>query len=295
MDEIVAPCPLCHHELSSRLDGVWNWRGIDYRLLRCDVCGSGRSEPIPTDGVLRALYAHDFDYQWYRDHLRAKLRDAAMRLDEYAPFLGQRVLDYGGGLGYLSQQARKRGLESITYDPYGTTHQGAPCEDSWDSVVASHVLEHSNDPESTVMHMKRFLNPGGRLILAVPNFAARGYRELGMDWVWAQPPVIHIFHFTEHGLGVLLTRCGFSDIQVSYSDRWDANGEADIHRVEHFRNLSRSWSRARHGSFVGAGIKRHLLALWTSRARFAALKHATAQKVENRPDLAELQIIATVC
>jgi SAM-dependent methyltransferase len=185
-------------------------------------------------------------------------------------------------------------LDSVTYDPYDTTHLVEPSGEAWDSVVALHVLEHSNDPESTVKHMKHFLKPGGRLVLAVPNFAARGYRELGMGWVWAQPPVIHIFHFTEEGLRALLSRCGFSDVLVSYTDRWDANHEADIRQMEHFRNLSRSWSWARHGSFFGAAIKRRLIALWTSRARFAALKHAKAKNAENPRELAELQIIATV-
>lgn len=153
-------------------------------MVRC-------SWPRPPDAALRTIYGTSFDYQWYRDHFDAKLQDCRGRVKEYQSLLGQRVLDFGGGVGYLSQ-ALKVGL-SATYDPY--LSEVVPARTAWDSVVALHVLEHSNDLDRTVSAMREWLEPCGRLIVAVPNFSGLGYREQGMHWVWAQPPLVHLLHF----------------------------------------------------------------------------------------------------
>jgi SAM-dependent methyltransferase len=287
-------CRACGSELLSLLDGAWSWREMTFRVARCEDCGTASSSPVPENEALAQLYATEFDYQWYRDHVSAKRKDAGIRLNEYLPLLGRRMLDYGGGIGYLSHRAQVLGLESVTFDPYEKDHSSAPTSrGAWDSVVASHVLEHSNNPKATVMSMKDFLKPGGRLILAVPNFAARGYREQGMAWVWAQPPMVHIFHFTEEGLRALLVRCGFTDIEASYHERWDANSEADIKQVERFRQFSRSWGWARQTRSLWSPLKRRLIAEQTTRARFAALARVMANGIGNHRDLAELQIVAT--
>jgi SAM-dependent methyltransferase len=164
---------------------------------------------------------------------------------------------------------------------------------TWDSVVASHVLEHSNEPESTVLNMKRLLRPGGRLILAVPNYAGRGYRELGMNWVWAQPPVIHVFHFTADGLTALLTRCGFKNVGVSFHERWDANTEADINHAERFRQMDGAWRIHQRSNSLRASLKRRLVVYRNSRARFMALKRSWHSLDTSNRELAELQVVAT--
>lgn len=39
----------------------------------------------------------------------------------------------------------------------------------FDNIIARHILEHCLDPIKTLLHWRSFLNPGGRLIIAVPD------------------------------------------------------------------------------------------------------------------------------
>jgi SAM-dependent methyltransferase len=233
-------CPVCLSTATEEFSQQrWQIGADIYRLQECQTCGSAFTWPRPSDAALQVIYATSFDYRWYRDHFDAKLQDCRMRVQEYQPLLGRRVLDFGGGVGYFSQALREAGLESTTYDPY--LSGPIPARSAWDTVVALHVLEHSNDLDRTMSEIKEWLVPGGRLIVAVPNFSGLGYKKLGMRWVWAQPPVIHVHHFTAAGLTSLLSRHGYEDIRVSFHERWDANNYCDVEHAERFRIWDAAW------------------------------------------------------
>jgi 2-polyprenyl-3-methyl-5-hydroxy-6-metoxy-1,4-benzoquinol methylase len=284
-----ASCRVCLHG-ASRLYAGPNWDGHPhYALLQCSSCNSVFSDPMPTDENLSNLYQVSFDYRWYRDHYAAKLTDCRTRVKEYAPLLGKRVLDFGGGMGYFSQAAIEAGLESKTFDPYVTAAR--PTTGNWDSVVALHVLEHSNDLDRTMSEMKNFLCPEGRLILAVPNFASLGYKERGMAWVWAQPPLVHIFHFTAAGLAALLARHGFSDIRASYHERWDANLFCDLEHAQRFQKWDRAWGIR---PLNNLGLYRRLIAHLNSKRRFRGLAQSL-RNLDRASDIySELQITAVL-
>lgn len=235
-------CPACHAFRCTPYDASsWTIDGIKLRLMQCQACGSAFTFPPPTDATLERLYRNSFDYRWYQDHYDAKLQDCRERVAEYGAALRGRVLDYGGGVGYFSRAVRETGRDSLTFDPYVAKSQ--PAKGAWDTVVALHVLEHSNAPDSALEEMRSYLGPAGRLILAVPNFSCRGYRERGMCWVWAQPPLVHVTHFTADGLTALLERHGFTDIEVSFHERWDANLYCDLTHAEEFRRRDALWSQ----------------------------------------------------
>lgn len=262
--------------------------GVDrYRLQACQVCGCAFTLPVPSDDVLRAIYGTSFDYRWYSDHFDAKFQDCRMRVEEYLPLVGRRVLDFGGGVGYFSQALREIGLESTTYDPYLSGE--SPVQSAWDTVVALHVLEHSNDLERTMSEIKRLLEPDGRLILAVPNFACLGYKERGMRWVWAQPPLVHIFHFTATGLRALLERHGFVDIETSYHERWDANLHCDLANAEEFQRRDALWGMR---LFKSIPTYRRWVARRNAKLRFEGLAVALKDYDPAKDIYSELQITA---
>jgi SAM-dependent methyltransferase len=201
--------------------------------------------------------------------------------------LGHNVLDFGGGVGYFSQAAREAGFHSITFDPFSDFNDH-PEHRHWDSIVALHVLEHANNLDRICQSFNQILSLGGNLILAVPNFAGRGYRELGMHWVWAQPPLIHIHHFTPQSLISLLTRHGFGKFQVSFHERWDANNFADVDHAARFRRFDSLWSIRGLNKF--RPFRSAVAAINTAR-RFAALAHSHPLQPE---DASEIQISATL-
>lgn len=265
----------------------WKFDGITYHLALCDACGSASTDPLPDDAALARLYANAFDYRWYRDHFDAKLKDSRIRLDEYRSLLGRRVLDFGGGLGYFSQVAREAGYHSMTHDPFADRSQTETAQ--WDTVVALHVLEHANDLDRICRQIRSYLAPGGHLILAVPNFSGRGYREQGMRWVWAQPPLIHIHHFTAIGLTTLLERHGFADIEVSYHERWDANNHCDVENARLSSCLDAAWGLRPLNALPPY---RRVVAAFNSWRRFRGLS-ATKDRIEpNDIGMSEMQLSA---
>ncbi len=75
-------------------------------------------------------------------------------------------------------------------------------DDSFDTVVSFHVLEHTEEPARVLGEMARVLRPGGRLLLAVPFIW--GVHEAPRDF----------YRFTPYGLRHLLGEAGFRDIDV---------------------------------------------------------------------------------
>jgi len=276
-------CHVCQNGVCRLYTGP-NWAGdTSYTLLQCDACKSVFSNPPPGDGRLSTLYQTSFDYRFDQDYYAAKLNDCRARVKEYAPLLGRRVLDFGGGLGHFSRAAREIGLDSVTYDPYAKA--APPQKKTWDCVVALHVLEHSHDLERTLSVIKEFLVPGGKVLFAIPNFESSGYRGQGMRGIWAQPP---FFHFTVAGLTALLVRHGFDNIHVSYRERWDANHHADVLHAEHFRRWDAAWGLRGLRSIPAY---RKLIAAMNSRRRYRALEKSMETPIKDR---GELQISATI-
>jgi SAM-dependent methyltransferase len=281
-------CPVCIAGQPAPLGASYETPGRRYGLEQCDNCGCAFTAPRPDDATLRRLYADSYDYRWFRDHYEAKLADARARRAEYGPWLGASVLDFGGGLGYFAAAAREAGLRSETLDPHrgGAVH--AP-EGGWDSAVALHVLEHSNDPGAMLDEIHGRLRPGGGLILAVPNYASAGYRERGAGWVWAQPPLVHVFHFTARGLGLLLPRHGFEVEAIDYRERWDANYVSDVLEVERFARLEADWARRPWSSFAPY---RRYIARRNARLRFEALARSLREHAAEPSLGSELQVRA---
>lgn len=282
-------CPACHGQTVALAGERPEAFGRTWEMAICSTCNMAFTSPLPDDGTLQEVYRTCFSYDWYRDHYPAKSRDARQRLEEYRPLLGERILDFGGGVGYFSEAARAAGYLSTTYDPF--TADTAVAEANWDTVVALHVLEHANDLDRMCLQMKAFLVPGGRLLLAVPNFSGRGYRELGMRWVWAQPPLLHVFHFTAAALEALLKRHGFVEIQISCHERWDANNYCDVEHAGLYAFLGRLWSMP---LLRRLATYRRLIAAGNSALRFRGLRRSFANPPTNRAECSELQISAVL-
>ena len=82
-------------------------------------------------------------------------------------------------------------------------------------VVMWHVLEHVRDPKKNIETAARILKPGGRLVVAVPNFASLQARLGRGRWFHLDVPR-HLFHFTPETLRGLLTRAKFSQVRTSF-------------------------------------------------------------------------------
>jgi SAM-dependent methyltransferase len=221
------PCPVCD---TSQATPRFAIEGLEARVVVCPECGAGRLHPLPDAAALR-----DFYPPHYYGDLGTKFRapiEWLVRLvgDRHAAFLasgmprGGRVLDVGCGRGVILGALADRGLEAHGFeiseaatrgvDPRAKISVAPRLEDAgypdahFDGVIIWHVLEHVRDPRGTLETVRRILRPGGRLIVAVPNFGSPQARWSGPAWFHLDLPR-HLHHFPLTALRRLLERTGF--------------------------------------------------------------------------------------
>jgi SAM-dependent methyltransferase len=81
-------------------------------------------------------------------------------------------------------------------------------DEYFDEVILWHVLEHLPDPRETLQEIRRIVRPGGRLVVAVPNFSSFQAKWAGAAWFHLDLPR-HLFHFPLETLRRLIEECGF--------------------------------------------------------------------------------------
>ncbi|MDR1287361.1 MAG: class I SAM-dependent methyltransferase [Treponema sp.] len=233
------PCALCG---SLVFKPILACEGFSY--VRCTRCGLVQMNPQPSAGAVAGRYtsAHGKDYLAYeleneRNFLRLQelaLRDAGF--DELergllGPAAGggaggpsaPRVLDVGCATGALLEKLRDRGwavcgLEispSAGYarDARALDVRSLPLEKSgledgsFDVVLASHLIEHLNDPAIFIRGAARVLAPGGRLFITTPNISGLQARFSGGRWRSAI--FDHLYLFSAGTLSALLVKEGF--------------------------------------------------------------------------------------
>ncbi len=206
--------------------GVAGWEG---RIVVCGDCGLGRSLPLPSDAEIASWYPEAYygdAGSKFESIVEVMVRVVGGRHARYlsrglAP--GARVLDVGCGRGVLLGALADRGFEvhGLERDPAATrgvdpraririapdlASAGYPAA-HFDQVIVWHVLEHLSDPGGTLAEVRRILRPGGRVVVAVPNFSSLQARWAGASWFHLDAPR-HLYHFPLPALERLLRRAG---------------------------------------------------------------------------------------
>ncbi len=211
-------CPACGAPTSP-----WRWG-----LARCGACGTAATvAPPPADDPR--------GYGTERPRLSGLAAPVLARFDrrrlrllaDVAPPPG-RLLDVGAGRGRFVAAAAAAGYEArglepspgavvaaralhgVELEPVGV--EGASIEPGrLDAVVLWHVLEHVAAPAEALERVATWLQPGGGLLVGVPNVASLQARLGGRRWFHLDPER-HRTHFTPAGLGILLNRTGFDAV-----------------------------------------------------------------------------------
>jgi SAM-dependent methyltransferase len=226
------PCALCG---GGTLTQSLCCEGFAY--VRCKRCGLVQINPQPEPAEVARRYREGSgaDYLSYElaneaAFLRLQelaLQDAGFEELEAAVKRGNpvrpRVLDAGCATGALLEKLRDRGWDCAGVDlspaaDYARAERGldvrkAGLEESrfpdagFDLVLASHLIEHLNDPGAFVREAHRVLVPGGYFLVTTPNIAGFQARLFGNRWRSAI--FDHLYLFSVKTLSALLRQSGF--------------------------------------------------------------------------------------
>jgi len=203
---------------------------LSEQLVTCEGCGLGTLFPIPDAQRIQSFYppayygSPDAKFEPLVEFgVRAGARFRVKRLAGSLP-RGARVLDVGCGRGVMLRALLDLGYEAhgveisteaaAGADPRATVHiapdltQAALPDQFFDAVILWHVLEHLPHPDRVLAELHRILKPGGRLILAVPNYASWQARLMKSHWFHLDLPR-PLYHFTPRTLKRLLQQSGF--------------------------------------------------------------------------------------
>ena len=149
----------------------------------------------------------------------------ARRLAVIPPWGHGRVLDIGCASGEWLAEAARLGLDCVgielnrqaaeiartvrKLEVVESTLFDADFPDKhFFTALLSHVLEHLCDPLATLREVHRVLQPGGTVIIVVPNLACQEAILLAGSRGGFDMPV-HLYHFTPGTLAAMLERAGF--------------------------------------------------------------------------------------
>jgi SAM-dependent methyltransferase len=227
------PCALCGGE---QFAPAMRCEGFSY--MRCTYCGLVQMNPQPDSASVTRRYreTHGGDYRSYELAHEAAflnlqlqgLADAKFDALEQEllgrPPVKPRVLDAGCATGALLFHLRERGWDvcGIEISPsaeYARRERaldvrGVPLEENnfppehFDVVLASHLIEHLNEPARFVREVYRILKNGGHFFVTTPNiagFQARLFKER-----WRSAIFDHLYLFSVRTLKALLKNAGFS-------------------------------------------------------------------------------------
>jgi 2-polyprenyl-3-methyl-5-hydroxy-6-metoxy-1,4-benzoquinol methylase len=279
------PCLLCGRDDASLLTEAADpipasGPGLRFAVVQCRHCRLVYTNPRPTLAALARFYPPN-----YPPHLvqqTAKRKPPPSRL--WSRVFGRpsperrgrlpwprpgRLLDFGCGGGSFLAEMAEDGWQVTGIDTSIETVHAirknlgcdalagslphpdlAPC--SFDVITMWQSLEHVHRPLEVLRAAYELLVPGGKLIVAVPNYDGQSSRWFGENWFGLDLPR-HLIHFTPATLAEMLQAAGF--------------------RIDSVRGLVHAdwlWSSGVQATAVGADNLAIMLLRWKTLSRFVA-------------------------
>jgi 2-polyprenyl-3-methyl-5-hydroxy-6-metoxy-1,4-benzoquinol methylase len=221
MFEKLEACPVCSHtSFSNHL--ICEDHAVSeesFALVKCRKCSLLFTNPRPAEDSIDKYYQSD-QYISHSDRTRSllewtyqiarfyTLRKKHKLIRKYHGGKGS-ILDYGCGTGHFLHHCKRKGWLVTGIEPNEKAntiaakklnqpilHSPKDIKQKYDIITAWHVLEHVPDPMKTLKLLRKRLNPGGYIFLAVPNHLSYDAIYYGKYWAGYDVPR-HLYHFNQ--------------------------------------------------------------------------------------------------
>lgn len=199
-------------------------------VIRCEPCGFAHLHPLPYTNAVQEYYKRGFYEDDKPDYLEREQGDLEWLTEVVYPIQFELVgngslLDAGCGYGTFLKEAKRRGYKvfGIEASPKATqylaandlSHMTGFVEDidfavgqGWDIIRAAWLLEHVADARRVVEKLVKWLAPGGRLLVIVPNDFSAMQLALKRECYWIG--AAHVNYFDIPSLKGLLESVGLT-------------------------------------------------------------------------------------
>ncbi|RYY88198.1 MAG: class I SAM-dependent methyltransferase [Chitinophagaceae bacterium] len=206
----------------------------EFAIWECAACRLRFTQDVPDAQQIGPYYKSE-DYishsdtnkglinRLYQRVRRTTLRQKVKLVQEATGKSSGRALDVGCGTGAFLNALRGAGWNVQGVEPdddaralaikqYKLDVQEASAlyqlsPGSFDLITLWHVLEHVHDLQGYLAQLKLLLAPGGKLVVAVPNYTSGDAAIYGRYWAAYDVPR-HLYHFAPGSMKVLVQRHG---------------------------------------------------------------------------------------
>ena len=215
----------------------------DLCVYRCQSCGLVFLWPQPDPAALAAYYEGN-EYRAIYDpgvtlvkRYAEGLWEAYERVRRLRPYLSPQltVCDVGAGCGSFLDVIRPHVGRVVGMEPEEAArtwmrerlglqivaNADELSESEFDLITLFHVLEHMPDPVAELEYLAKYLAPGGRIVIEVPNV------DDALITLYAVPAVVdfyyqkaHLFYFCASTLAIVLKRAGLAGT-IEHVQRYD--------------------------------------------------------------------------
>lgn len=210
----------------------------DFKIMECSHCGLRFTTPRPGPDAIGRYYQSDeyYSHQENKKGLVPRIYEFVKSFNiKHKASLAisglpvGKMLDIGCGVGdflvYLQKQgwevqgvepseaAKKIAETRLGFLPKSPLEYASFPDQSFDVITMWHVLEHVDDLHFQTSELVRLLKPGGRLIIALPNFQSFDCQYYKDKWAaWDVPR--HLNHFAPDVIRDIITSLGFQVIDT---------------------------------------------------------------------------------
>ncbi len=234
-------CPVCKSTNINKFleSNDFSTSHEDYTIFKCNDCSFAFTQDIPDEESIGKYYKSE-EYVSHSDTKKGlffklyhivrnyMLKSKQKTVEKISGKKSGELLDIGTGTGYFINQMKTGGwtVTGIEQDEdarnFGKSNFGLNVfdkdklfefeENSFDVVTMWHVLEHIHRYNEYLTQIKKILKPGGKLIIAVPNYTSYDAKHYQKYWAAYDLP-IHLWHFSPNSIKLLLSKYDFNLIK----------------------------------------------------------------------------------
>lgn len=196
--------------------------GEEFSIWECSACHFRFTQDVPDAATIGPYYQSD-EYISHSNTskglinrlyqaVRKKTLKRKRKLVQQQTGMGKgQLLDIGSGTGAFVDEMEKSGwrvtglepdsgARQVAKDSFGVTLQDTsgffqlPAE-QFDAITMWHVLEHVHTLHEYMDQLKKLLKPGGRILIAVPNYTSGDAGYYQSYWAAYDVPR-HLYHFS---------------------------------------------------------------------------------------------------